>query len=312
MRITDSMMIMNFMNDYNNNLERMEKNQSMLESGKRINKPSDDPVAIANSLRIKTDMSRNDAYTKNVSDAKSWLDLTDSSLGQLNDLLQRTRELAVQGSNGSETADDMKKIAAEVEQLKQQMIQVGNTQYNGRYIFAGFKTELNGKTPFESTTDGNGNPINIYNGDNGEIKFEVGAGGNTIQVNISGIDPFDVTGGTNGTGGQSQLLNMMDTLKNALNNGDNQKVSDMLQNIDDEMEKVLTARADAGVKSNRLDLINNRLQTDNYNFTTLLSKNEDADMSLVITNLQMDRNVYQASLAAGARIIEPSLIDFLK
>ncbi|SNX53128.1 flagellar hook-associated protein FlgL [Thermoanaerobacterium sp. RBIITD] len=296
MRVTNNMLIMNFMNDYNNNLERMQKDQDMLASGKRINKPSDDPVAVANSLRIRTDMSRNDAYTKNVDDAKSWLDLTDSSLGQIGDLLQRTRDLAVQGSNGTLTQTDMQNIAAEIDQLKKQMIQVGNTQYNGRYIFAGFKTDTQ---PFNETS-------NTYSGDNGTIKFEVGAGGNKMQINVTGDKVFDVSSGT------SQLLNMMDNLKNALNSGDHQAVSNTIADIDKELENVLSIRADAGAKSNRLDLTKNRLQSDNYNFTTLLSKNEDADMAQVITNLKMDENVYRASLAAGARIIEPSLIDFLK
>lgn len=296
MRVTNNMLVMNFMNDYNNNLERMQKDQNMLSSGKRISKPSDDPVAIADSLRIRTDISRNNVYEKNVDDAKSWLDLTDTALGQLGDLLQRTRELAVQGSNGTLTPDDMKKIADEIGQLKAQMVQVGNTQYNGRYIFAGFKTTTQ---PFTDTS-------NSYSGDSGSIQFEVGAGGSKMAVNATGDKVFDVSGGS------SQLLNMMDNLKTALTAGDHQTVSNLLSNIDNEMENVLAVRADAGAKSNRIDLMKNRLQSDNYNFTTLLSKNEDADMAQVITNLKMDENVYRASLAAGARIIEPSLIDFLK
>lgn len=84
----------------------------------------------------------------------------------MGDLLQRTRELAVQGANGTLTQADMQKMANEIEQLKAQMIQVGNTQYNGRYIFAGFKTTTQ---PFSEDN-------NSYNGDNGLIEFEVGAG----------------------------------------------------------------------------------------------------------------------------------------
>ncbi|MDI6604617.1 MAG: flagellar hook-associated protein FlgL [Thermoanaerobacteraceae bacterium] len=296
MRVTNNMLIMNFMNDYNNNLETMQKDQNMLSTGKRINKPSDDPVAVANSLRIRMDMARNDAYTKNVDDAKSWLDLTDSALGQMGDLIQRTKELAVQGSNGTLTQADMQNIAEEIGQLKSQMIQVGNTQYNGRYIFAGFKTTTQ---PFTDTS-------NSYSGDSSAIQFEVGAGGSKIAVNVTGDKVFDVSGGS------SQLLDMMDNLKTALTAGDHQAISNMISNIDKEMENVLAIRADAGAKSNRIDLTKNRLQSDNYNFTTLLSKNEDADMAHVITNLQMDENVYRASLAAGAKIIQPSLIDFLR
>jgi len=297
MRITDGMLITNFLNDYNNNLERLQKNQNMLSTGKRISRPSDDPVAVATSLRIRTDMTRNDAYTKNADDAKSWLDITDTALNQLGSLLQRTRELAVQGANGTLTQEDMQKIANEIERLKAQMIQVGNTQYNGRYIFAGFKTTTQ---PFSETN-------NSYSGDKGLIEFEVGAGGNKIAVNVTGDKVFNVD-----LTGTSQLLTMMDNLKKALDSGDHQAVSNLIVDVDKQMENVLAVRAEVGAKSNRIDLIKNRLQDDNYNFTSLLSKNEDADLAQVITNLKMDENVYRASLAAGARIMQPSLIDFLR
>ncbi|MFU0782860.1 MAG: flagellar hook-associated protein FlgL [Thermoanaerobacterium thermosaccharolyticum] len=295
MRVTNNMLVMNFMSDYNSNLERLQKDQNMLSTGKKVSKPSDDPVAVANILKIKTEIARNDAYTKNTNDAKSWLSLTDTALGQIGDLLQSARDLAVQGSNGTLTQSDMQSIAAQVDQIKQQLIQVGNTQYNGRYIFAGYKTN---RKPFSDT--------NRYAGDDGAIQFEIGAGGNTIQVNVTGDKVFDVSGGT------SKLLNVMDNLSNALKSGDNQTVSNIIGDIDNQLQNVLAIRADAGAKANRIDLTANRLSSDNYNFTALLSKNQDADIAQVITNLKMDDNVYRASLAAGAMIIQPSLVDFLR
>lgn len=296
MRVTNNMLVMNFMSDYNSNLERLQKDQNMLSTGKKVSKPSDDPVAVANILKIKTEIARNDAYTKNTDDAKSWLSLTDTALGQIGDLLQNARELAVQGSNGTMTQSDMQSIAAQVDQIKQQLIQVGNTQYNGRYIFAGYKTDTK---PFSDSSNG-------YAGDDGVIQFEIGAGGNTLQVNVTGDKVFDVTSGT------SQLLTVMDNLSNALKSGDNQTVSNIIGDIDNQLQNVLAIRADAGAKANRIDLTANRLSDDNYNFTALLSKNQDADIAQVITNLKMDDNVYRASLAAGAMIIQPSLVDFLR
>lgn len=296
MRVTNNMLVMDFMNNYNKNLERLQKDQNMLSTGEKVSKPSDDPVAVASILRIKTEIARNNAYTKNTDDAKSWLSLTDTALGQIGDMLQNARELAVQGSNGTLTQSDMQNLAAQVDQLKQQIIQVGNTQYNGRYIFAGYKTDTK---PFSDTSNG-------YAGDNGAIKFEIGAGGNTIQVNVTGDKVFDVSSGT------SQLLTVMDNLSNALRSGDNQTVSNIIGDIDNQIQNILSIRADAGAKSNRVDLTANRLSSDNYNFTALLSKNQDADIAQVITNLKMDDNVYRASLAAGAMIIQPSLVDFLR
>ncbi|ORX24536.1 flagellar hook-associated protein FlgL [Thermoanaerobacterium sp. PSU-2] len=296
MRVTNNMLVMDFMNDYNKNLERLQKDQNMLSTGEKVSKPSDDPVAVASILRIKTEIARNNAYTKNTDDAKSWLSLTDTALGQIGDMLQNARELAVQGSNGTLTQSDMQNLAAQVDQLKQQIIQVGNTQYNGRYIFAGYKTDTK---PFNDID-------NSYAGDDGAIKFEVGAGGNTIQVNVTGDKVFDVSAGS------SQLLDVMDKLSDKLKSGDNQAVSNIIGDIDNQLQNILSIRADAGAKANRVDLTANRLSDDNYNFTALLSKNQDADIAQVITNLKMDDNVYRASLASGAMIIQPSLVDFLR
>ncbi len=78
------------------------------------------------------------------------------------------------------------------------------------------------------------------------------------------------------------------------------------------MNVMLGARADIGAKTNRIELAENQLLDIGINLQSLQSKTEDADLAVVITNLKTDENVYQASLAAGAKLIRPSLIDFLR
>ncbi len=98
----------------------------------------------------------------------------------------------------------------------------------------------------------------------------------------------------------------------ALQVGDWGGISKIIGNIDNAINNLLRIRADVGARQNRLDLTANRLDSDNINFTKLMSQNEDVDMAETIMNLQSEENVYRASLSGGARIIQPSLVDFLK
>lgn len=304
MRITNNMLINNMVNYIGNNLTRMDKYQNQLATGKKIQVPSDDPVVAARALKLRTDVAEIDQYKKNVKDAQSWLDMTEDALAKIGDIIQRTRELTVEAANGTNTADDTQKINAEVKQLRTQIIQLGNSSYAGRYLFSGYKTD---QKLLDETT---GNFTINVNTSIENIKYEIGIGDN-ININVNGGDLFN-NGGDAATGGTGTLISNFDTLIAALAAGDTTAISNMLSNIDNEMNNVLRIRADVGARSNRLELTSNRLDNDTTNFTKLMSDNEDVDMAETIINLQNEENVYKASLAGGARIIQPSLVDFLR
>lgn len=302
MRITNNMVLNNMVKYMSTNLQRMDKYEQQLATGKKIENPSDDPIVAARALKLRTDVSEIDQYQRNASDAQSWLDITESSLQQIGDVLQRTRELAVQAGNSTNGSDDMMKIKYEVTQLKQQLVHIGNTTYAGRYIFSGHITDQ------RLINDDGTYAINVSNTEN--IQYEVGVGDN-IDVNVTGGDLFNA--GNNATAGQTgKLLKDMDDFISKLDSGDHQAVTDQVGIIDDNLNNVLRVRADVGARSNRLELTINRLESDSANFTKLMSENEDVDMAETIMKLKNEENVYKSSLAGGARIIQPSLIDFLK
>ena len=93
---------------------------------------------------------------------------------------------------------------------------------------------------------------------------------------------------------------------------DKDQLTALLADLDDELGNLLRVRAGLGARMNRVELTANRLEDDNVNFTKLMSKNEDVDIAESIMRLQNEENVYRASLATGARVIQPSLVDFLK
>lgn len=306
MRITNNMLINNMINYIGNNLTRMNGYQSQLATGKKIQVPSDDPVVAARALKLRTDVSEIEQYKKNVKDAQSWLDMTEDTLAKIGDVMQRVRELTVQGANGTNTPDDTQKINSEMEQLRDQLIHLGNTTYAGRYIFSGFKTD---QKPLDEIT---GAFMIDIDTSLENIKYEIGIG-DDININVAGGDLFDHGGNADSTTGvPGRLISDLDSLIAELNVGNHNAVGDMLTAIDEDINNILRIRADVGARSNRLELSANRLESDTLNFTKLMSENEDVDIAETIINLQNEENVYRASLAGGAKIIQPSLVDFLR
>ena len=308
MRTTNNMLINNMMNYISNNLVRMDKYQGQLATGKKIRVPSDDPVVAARALKLRTDVAEIEQYKRNVQDALSWLDITEATLSNIGDVLHRARELAVQGANGTNSPDDMEKIRSEVEQLKTQTIHLANTSYAGRYIFSGFKTNEKLINDDESDPDFGNFKIAVSNSE--RIKFEIGIG-DDINVNVPGGDLFN-----NGSGADPALkpefIKHFDEFIGFLSAGNHAGVGEVISKMDADMNNLLRVRADVGARMNRLELTANRLESDFINFTKLMSLNEDADMAEVIMNLNNEENVYKASLSAGARIIMPTLVDFLR
>ncbi|NRF93650.1 flagellar hook-associated protein FlgL [Paenibacillus frigoriresistens] len=290
------MMNTQLLTNLNSNLKRLDNLQNQLATGRQINKPSDDPVGISFSMRYRSEISSNDQYQKNADSASSWLDYSDTILNQAGDVIQRVRELAVQGANGTNPPEALDAINSEMKQLYGQLVQIGNSQFNGKYVFNGQTTDVKPYT--EATADKDAT-------DTGDIQFEVGVG-SKLAVNITGDAVFGSAGST--TNAFAVVKNIMDNLST----GNYQGVSDSIGLLDSRTDIFLEKRADIGAKQNRIDLTTNRLKDTGVNITSLLSKTEDADMAKVITQLKTDENVYEASLSTGSKIIRPSLLDFLK
>jgi len=302
MRITNNMLINNMLSHLNTNLNRMTKYQSQLATGKKISLPSDDPIVASRALKLRTDVAEIEQYQRNVDDATSWMEISETTLGQIGDVMQRIRELAVQGANGSNTPDDLGKIKQEVQQLKVQRVHLANTSYSGRYIISGFKTD-------KSLMDENGFfQIDISNAE--QIKYEIGIG-DDININVTGSDLFNSGTDAAALTDKSALIDTFDVFIAGLDSADHEAIGNLLGRIDSDMANILRVRSGVGARMNRLELTGNRLGDDFINFTKLMSKNEDVDMAEAIMNLQNEENVYRASLSAGAKVIQPSLVDFL-
>jgi flagellar hook-associated protein 3 FlgL len=280
----------------NSNMNRMDNLQNQLSTGRRINKPSDDPVGLSFSLRYRSELSANDQYQANTTSAISWLEYTDATLGKAGDVFQRLRELTVQGANGTNPQTAMDAIQSEVKQLYSEMVSIGNSDFNGKHVFNGQMTDI---APYTDATAA------VDNTDSAKIQFEIGAGVR-LPVNITGQDVFG------SSTDNDNAFKVLQDLIGSLGSSDFQGVSNVLSRLDSRLNKFLGIRSEIGAKMNRVQLSDERLKDISTNLQTLQSKVEDADIAETVTNLKTAENVYQASLSTGAKIIGPSLVDFIR
>jgi len=321
LRITNNMLISNMTYNLNGNLQRLEKLQYEMTMGKKFRVPSEDPIGASKSLKFNTDMSKVDQYIRNTKDANAWMKESESALIEINAVLLRASELTVQSANGTNTAD-LDKIKEEIKELKGHLIQVANSTYAGRSLFTGYKTDdkllddegnylvdLKEYTVVEDGVSKDKKEIFVYN---------VGVA-ETVSVNILGNKIFgrfassdkDYTSDVD-AGEKSYLVEIFDRLENALEEPNADGIQESLTNIKDAMSNILSVTAEIGAKTNRLELTESKLKNQLINLNELLSYNEDVSLPEAYMKLNIEENVYRASLAVGGRIIQPSLMDFLR
>ncbi|OXM86364.1 flagellar hook-associated protein FlgL [Paenibacillus rigui] len=296
LRVTPGMMHSQMMSNLNANMNRLSKDQNVAATGKKLNKPSDDPVGITYALRYRSDLSMNEQYQKNVDMAKSYLDHTDTVLGQFDDLMKRAKELTVQGVNGTNPQSALDAISSELSQIYEQAVTLGNDKLNGKFIFNG---EFTDKQPYTSATAA----TDVT--DNKQIEFQMSAG-IQIPINVTGNQVFGSPTDSD------NLFAVLKGLQNAFSAGNTTQASALMDKLDTRYNKVLDVQAEVGARTNRVDLIQTRLTDLTDNLTGLDSKVEDADMAQTIMDFQQNQNVYQASLSVGAKVIQPSLLDYLR
>ncbi|GBG07192.1 flagellar hook-associated protein FlgL [Paenibacillus agaridevorans] len=284
-------------------MTQMEQLQQQTTTGRKINKASDDPVGITYSLRYRTELTATTQYQKNVDSALSWLDFNDTVLGQAGDVLHRIKDLATNGASGTNPQIALDNIQSEIAQLKTQLIEIGNSKMNGKYVFNGEQFD---KPPYNT-----GDPLldaKAVSGDQGIINYAIGPNV-TVDLNLSTEQIF---GAADPTGTGNNIFSVIDRVMAGLSSGNYSDVTAELSNIEIGMDRVLNKRSEVGARVNRLELTQNRLADLELNLTDMKSKTEDADFEKLLIDTQINENIYQASLAVGAKVISKSLVDFLR
>jgi len=297
MRITNRNLMSNYLSNLNNNLSNMQKIENQLSSGKEISKPSDNPYLATRIMNLNNSISQNEKYKTNIEDSQGWVDTTDAALQSVTDVLQRVRELTVQAANGTLSDTDVKSIGSEIEQNIEHIAQIGNSNYDGRYIFGGQETM---KQPFDVV----GGLLTNVNGDDGRITREISKDV-TMDINITAER---ILSGGSGEDLGTTLKNIFDRI----NSGDKEALSkDSLGQLDSQLDRLLGYQAEIGAKENRLSVALKKNESETLNMTELLSNAEDIDFAEKVMEFSMMETIYNASLQTGAKILRPSLLDYL-
>ncbi|MCX6639272.1 MAG: flagellar hook-associated protein FlgL [bacterium] len=306
-RVTNSVMISDLIRTLNERMRNLSDFQNQVATGKRVYYASDDPAATGLILSLRNNLRQNDQFQENIDGATSWLQNTESVLQGLNEMLIQVRADAVEGSNESTSPEAMAALATEVNEYLENLLSQSNSDYSGKTIFGGTYTN---ELPFNAVRDPiTGDITSITansNGIEGALMRQVGSN-NSMQINISGQDLFQ----PGGSGADGDMFQVMINLRDALNAGDPTAVGDMLDQIDGAMANVQDFTSLVGAKVTQLTSMMGNLLMQETTMTGQLSNQEDVDLVEVMTNLTMEQNAYQAALATSAKIIQPSLVDFL-
>jgi flagellar hook-associated protein 3 FlgL len=313
MRVTNNMVSDRVIADLQARYAQMADTQLQISTGRRVNQPSDDPIAAAQERLRLSDLSGIKASQTSVSGAQAWLSQTETSLSEIQSVLARANELALAGATGTMSQTDRNAIAGEIDQLIKSAKDSMNAKVNGDYVFSGTKSDT---APYADATG------DTYQGDTGAVLRDGGAG-----VVLQDNPPFVALGGATETltgqailgngsaSGDGRVLDALTQLAAHLRGGtpaDLQAVQTTdLQAIKANQTALSTAIAAVGAMDNRVTAAGQRLQDLEDGATTSIDDLTGVDMAKAITDYSAQSAAYQASLKVGAQIIQPSLLQFL-
>lgn len=314
MRVTQSMLSSNMLRNLNTSYGKMSKLQEQMNSGKVINRPSDDPVIAVKGMGYRVDLDKNEQYQRNMREAHTWLDSTDEALDQAGSALHRVKELIVQAANDTNTTEERQKISAEISQIKEQLRDIANTKIGDSYIFSGTHTNSPLYTKDPLTTDPiTGQNIAVTTGASKSIEVNV-FDGISMNINIQGNTFFGKI--------DALMAHIQTTLQSDATSGQIGEAlgieisasggNSAIPALDNIYEETLTLRAEVGARQNRVELMENRLGMQEVNITKQLSLNEDTDYAKAITDMTTTESIHQAALSVGAKIIQQTLVDFIR
>jgi|SRR3972149_1539936 len=300
-RISQESLTRTTLSNINLNYKKMQETQEKLSSGKQINRPSDDPSGTRKVLGLRTEELQLQQFLDNTATAKEQINITSGTLESTEELFAKIKELTVQANNDTLGRSERETIANELDELTESVLQYANTENNGRYIFSGTKTLT---AAFTATRDSSGNILSVsYNGNNEEIKYQIGAN-SFIQVNLPGGKLFQ----DNKT--FSTLISLRDALK--ATTFDSAAFSNLRTTLETATDALSTEITKNGAKANRLDLTTYSLESSQTALKELISNTEDADVASLIMDLKHQESVLQSSLKTGAMVIQQTLLDFLR
>jgi len=292
--------------------DRLATLQLQAATGKRINRPSDDPTAISPILSARTQIQTSDRYIETI---ESGLDKTDGADGYMDSIentLVRIKEISIASVNGSLSQTDMESYANEVHHLRESLLSDANAQIDGKHLFSGFMEQTipfapsNPALPISST-----NPV-VYAGDFGSLEFEI-APNELLEVNVTGnslmLGDLDNDGATDA--GAVDIFVLVTSLEEELQANNPAGVAALIDPIEDAANQVRSQRSLKGNVGRRLEVARDHMEQIKIDMETFRSRFEDADILETITEMQQQEQSFEAALSVTGRVSELSILNYI-
>ena len=296
MRVADQQMYGILLGNLQRSRLQMLTSQEQISSQKRVTNPADDPSAFGQIVLDKSALSQTTQWVRNINFGTSRVNAADQALGQVQNLITRVRELTIQASSDTTSAEGRQSIAKEVRQLQRQLVQLGNTEVAGQAIFGGTKTDVQ---PFTITS---GDTV-AYQGNSETQSIAVGEN-QTVQILVPGSSIF--------TGSTTNMFDSLRDLLTALESNNRSGIQAGLGNLDLATAQISDVQGTVGALANRLQATHDALDTATLTITKSISDNQDADLATAITQLRLQEVAVQAASETFTKIFDSSLINYLR
>ena len=324
MRITNASMVRSHLYDTQNNLTNMSKINQQISTGKVINTVSDDPHKAIKIMNINNEIKYTEKYNSNIDETVGWMNTTDGALESTGNLLNEIKETILKVGNGTYSQNEMKSLNADINEKIKQLADTLNSTHGGKYLFGGSSVDdapitvienPDGTVKLEFSKDKNGQTI--PNTD--DLKADISSGIN-IDYNISVGEILNIKDGNGNTVNLLDEINNLSTLMNDIANGDEQtaaKAKETLLNdtkgkIDTLFDHVVNERTSLGVRVSTAEKIKELNDEDILNIQDVLSKTQDTDVVEKFIELKSAEMIYQASIQVGAKLIQPTILDYIR
>jgi len=299
-RITDLGMMESRLAWMRQGQSRVSAAEQQIATGRRINKPSDNPSESARLMRHDLRLQRVSQFARNNDNAKLWVGTADQALQTGASYLERARTLAVQAGNDTTLgAQEGRAIAADVRSIAQGMMAMANTKISGRAIFAG---TADSDGAYDATTL-------AYVGDNGQVTRAL----DTDETVVVGYHGPDIFGDANpGDPMNGNVFEMLGALADAIENGDNTQIRAGIEAVDTAMARVGVVQGRVGAASQQLDAAETRQAAEKLNTEEHISKIRDVDLADAVIRLRSAEVSYEATMSATSRALSRSLLDFIR
>lgn len=296
-RVPSSAMATTMLANLNRNQQRLATLQEQVASGKQVQRPSDDPSAVASTLRYRSALARGQQHASSIADASRWLTATDTALTTAHEALARARTLADRAMSGATDAHARQGIADEITKIAEQLVQVGNTRSLGRPIFAG--TAAGDAFAADGT----------YLGDQGTVSRTVGEGVH-VEVNVVGPRAFGQHHSSDPM--QGDVFQVLGALAQAVRSGDRAGVTAGQQALDTATSRLASIQVEVGARTNQVEWAQVRNEDHNVSLEGDLVEVEGVDYYQAIVDLKALEATYEVALSVTSRVVQPSLLEFLR